>query len=198
MAGRKVQPLSISTPKSSFSYDAESHCSALAAAKAEREELLCSSELKELQRELSLLQQQNTQLKQQLVAPPPSLDTRGVKHLTVQDVRALPGLSARVDAKIQQLGLSDSSSGSEDPDDDGDGKRETSASAKRGKTKLRSGKTAKLTSWVLSPQLWPHSELSLSYLSKEVCYDNLTLAEFTAGYASILRLPSLSDTECNS
>ena len=71
----------------------------------------------------------------------------------------------------------------------------TSANRQNRGKKSRSGKTAKLTSKVLHPQIWPHSELSLSYVSKEVSYDNLTLAEFAAGYASILRLPSLSAAE---
>lgn len=65
---------------------------------------------------------------------------------------------------------------------------------KRGK-KPRSRKTAKLTSKVLHPQIWPHSELTFLYVSKEVTYDNLTLVEFAAGYASILRLPKLSAPE---
>jgi hypothetical protein len=33
------------------------------------------------------------------------------------------------------------------------------------------------------------------YVTKDVTYDNLSLAEFAAGYASILRLPGLSVTE---
>ena len=159
--------------------------SALAAAKAENEELLRSSQLK-------TLQQQNAKLKEQLSEdPPPSLPLPA-NPLTVQDVRALPELSSRVESKLQQLGLSDSSSGSEDSDDYKHGhKKETK---KRGK-KLRSGKTAKITSQVVNPQIWPHSALSLSYVSKEVSYDNLNLAEFAAGYASILRLPRLTATE---
>ena len=47
------------------------------------------------------------------------------------------------------------------------------------------------------PQLWPHSQLSLAYVSKDKGYDELTIAEFSAGYASILKLPSISDTERN-
>ena len=44
-------------------------------------------------------------------------------------------------------------------------------------------------------ELWPHSQLSLAYVSKTKTYDELTIAEFSAGYASILKLPSLSETE---
>ena len=64
----------------------------------------------------------------------------------------------------------------------------------RGK-KLQSGKTAKLTSRVLAPQHWPHSFLSLAYVSKQRPYDELTVAEFAAGYASILQLNSLPPDE---
>ena len=117
-----------------------------------------------------------------------------VQHLTVQGLCDIPESSARADAQIQKLGLSDSSSGSDDTADDGDANDHRRERAKQGK-KLRSGMTAKLTSKVLHPQIWPHSKLSFTYASKEVTYDNLTLAEFAAGYASILCLPKLSATE---
>ena len=48
---------------------------------------------------------------------------------------------------------------------------------------------------MLAPQHWPHSFLSLAYVSKERPYDELTLAEFAAGYASILQLNSLPPDE---
>ena len=60
---------------------------------------------------------------------------------------------------------------------------------------LKSGKDSKITSRVLSPQLWPHSHLSLSYISKEKKYDDLSLAEFAAGCAAILQRPTLSPLE---
>lgn len=46
-------------------------------------------------------------------------------------------------------------------------------------------------------QLWPHSQLSLAYVSKDKGYDELTLTEFSAENASIVKLPSLSETERN-
>ena len=60
---------------------------------------------------------------------------------------------------------------------------------------LKSGKDSKITSRVLSPQLWPHSHLSLSYISKEKKYNDLSLAEFATGYAAILQCPTLSPLE---
>ena len=60
---------------------------------------------------------------------------------------------------------------------------------------MRSGKTAKLTSRVIVPQLWPQSNLSLAYVSKDHNYDELTLAKFAAGYTSILQLKTLPPDE---
>ena len=40
-----------------------------------------------------------------------------------------------------------------------------------------------------------HSHLSLSYVSKDKTYDDLTLAEFAARYAAILQRPTLPPQE---
>ena len=47
------------------------------------------------------------------------------------------------------------------------------------------------------PRLWPHSQLSLAYVFKDKGYDELTITQFSVGYAFILKLPSISDTERN-
>ena len=62
---------------------------------------------------------------------------------------------------------------------------------------LRSGKTVKPTSKVISPQpqLWPHSELNLPAYSKEVTYDKLSIEEFVASYATVLHSQKLSTLE---
>ena len=60
---------------------------------------------------------------------------------------------------------------------------------------MKSGRDRKLTSRVLSPQLWPHSHLSLSYISKDKKYDDLSLTEFAVGYDAILQRPTLSPSE---
>ena len=91
-------------------------------------------------------------------------------------------MTTKVSSEIKRLGFSLS-----DSEDEGNASIKKRA---RGK-KLQSGKTAKLMSHVLAPQHWPHSFLSLAYISKERPYDELTLAEFDAGYASILQLNSL-------
>lgn len=61
--------------------------------------------------------------------------------------------------------------------------------------RLKSGKTAKITSRIHHPQIWPHSELSLLHVSKYISYDDLTIEEFTAGYCAILRSLLVSAAE---
>ena len=52
----------------------------------------------------------------------------------------------------------------------------------------KSGKELKLTSNIRYPQKWPHSFLKLHYVAKEKKYDDLTLAEFCAGYIAIMKI----------
>ena len=52
--------------------------------------------------------------------------------------------------------------------------------------KKRSGKESKLTSDVDFPQVWPHSKLRGHFVGKEKKYDDLSIAEFVAGYMSII------------
>ena len=62
--------------------------------------------------------------------------------------------------------------------------------------KLKSGQEAKATSKVLYPQRWPHSFLYLTRAQRKVKYEELTLAEFVAGYAQILLCKDISPLEC--
>ena len=117
VASFSVSPTSLPVPTDL----AESLRPALEAARAENVELLHTSELHELQRELSSLQQQNARLRGQLEDLPLKALSSPPPSLTVRDIHALPGLSSRVDTKLHQLGLLDSS-GSEDSADDEDGK----------------------------------------------------------------------------
>lgn len=50
----------------------------------------------------------------------------------------------------------------------------------------RSGKNRKISSNVKYPQQWPHSQLSLHYVSKKKTYEDLSIQEFCAGYATII------------
>ena len=97
-------------------------------------------------------------------------------------------MSSKVEQFLSQL---DECSSEESEDNDKTKKKST-----RGRRHtLKSGKASKLTSRVANPQLWPHSNFSLSYVSKDKKYDDLTLAEFAAGYAAILQRPSLPPQE---
>ena len=63
------------------------------------------------------------------------------------------------------------------------GKRETSKTKKH-----RSSKSKKLTSYVPFPQKWPHSHLTLHFVSREKKFEELTVAEFCKGYIAILEM----------
>ena len=120
---------------------------------------------------------------------PPSTPFSGTQTNTSapnEDVAALTAEIARVRAENEAL----SSSGSDEEEN-------PPTRGSRGKPRLKSGKATKLTSRVVFTQLWPHSQLSLAYVSKDKGYDELTIAEFSAGYTSILKLPSISDSERN-
>ena len=153
----------------------------IARVRAENEALERETEVARLKAELVTLQQRNAQLQKQKQPQPSS-------NPTIKTLRANPALTARVSEELERLGFS--SSGSDEEEN-------PPTRGSRGKPRLKSGKTTKLTSRVVFPQLWPHSQLSLAYVSKDKGYDELTIAEFSAGYASILKLPSISDTERN-
>ena len=131
-----------------------------------------------LQAELHALQCRNAELQKHTKVPQRNKPPPTQSQLNIKALCSDPTLSARVAEELERLGFS--SSGSEEDDEQ--------PSRNRGKKlRLKSGKTTKLTSRVVKPQLWPHSQLSLAYVSK-------TIAELSAGYASILKLPSLSET----
>lgn len=57
---------------------------------------------------------------------------------------------------------------------------------------MKFGKTAKIASRVVRRQFWPHSELSMGYVTKDIGYDELSLEEYVAGYSAILLLLQVS------
>ena len=80
-----------------------------------------------------------------------------------------PAFTQRVSEEYYRLSLSSS-----DLDNDQwDGVPKAPPRGTKGK-RLKSAKTTKLTSQVIAPQLWPHSQISLAYVSKEKGYDKLT------------------------
>lgn len=124
------------------------------------------------------------------------------KEVSSRDLREFEELSHKVEKRLSKMGLSSSASAaaahestsSEESDDDSSS-TDRSSRKKRGKQNLKSGKTAKISSRVVRRQLWPHSELSMGYVSKSISYDELTLEEFVAGYSAILLLPQVSSHE---
>ena len=140
-----------------------------------------TSQLEQMKKELEALRLRNAALEKRAV--------QGTqKETTLKDLRTNSRVTSKVDQFLSQL---DDSSSDESEDDE-----MTEKKSSRGRRRnLKSGKASKLTSRVVNPQLWPHSHLSLSYVSKEKKYDDLTLAEFTAGYAAILQRPTLPPQE---
>ena len=123
-------------------------------------------------------------------------DTRSTKKL--DDLRKYETSQDRVAQQLAQLAVGNDCSSSDSDAADGeesDDSRSPRVSRRSAGKSLRSGKTVKPTSKVISPQLWPHSELNLSACSKEVTYDKLSIEEFAAGYATILRSRKLSTSE---
>ena len=119
--------------------------------------------------------------------------------LVVEDLQKTASLTNKVHTKLTALGLKDDDPASNSGDDDEDSENEDSEAIKkqRGKHAMRvkSGKTAKITSRIRHPQIWPHSELSLLHVTKNISYDELTIEEFTAGYCAILSSSSTSVSE---
>ena len=72
------------------------------------------------------------------------------------------------------------------------GKKHEVEKTEKKEKKRRSGKSKRLTSDVLYPQKWPQSLLSLHFVNKDKKYEDLTISEFCAGYASILEMTSKS------
>ena len=139
-----------------------------------------TSKLEQMRKELEALRLRNAALEKRASPQDPLTEN----NATLQDLRAKSSFTAKVDHFFAH---SEDSSSGESVDED---KPRKSNSRGRRHT-LKSGKASKLRSRVVYPQLWPHSYLSLSYISKEKNYDELTLAEFAAGYAAILQRPNL-------
>ena len=104
-----------------------------------------SSQLEQIRKELEALRLRNAALEKRAVQ-----DSQ--KETTLKDLRINPLVSSKVEQFLSQL---DDSSSEESEDDDKTKKKST-----RGRRHtLKSGKASKLTSRVVNPQLWPHSNI---------------------------------------
>ena len=145
------------------------------------------------------------------VSPPTPFDgddvapvsNRPVSAVTLPELQAMAHLSQKADRHVAQLGLATSSTSSSDSDDQDSEiqsplrKTDKRSHAHTGRS-LKSGKEGKITSTVLYPQSWPHCYLSITHGRHDVKYEELTLAEFVAGYSQILLSPDLSEVERSS
>ena len=128
--------------------------------------------------------------------------------VTTKDLRSMGDVAAKVDRMMDEkkLKFKDCSSSSSEyesdaegsdsslPDSDGS-EEETSKKKKRKSKKKKSGKNKKLTSSVKHPQEYPHSNLKFHFVGKEKKYEDLSIAEFCAGYMSIVKSCEKSQRE---
>ena len=136
------------------------------------------------------------QKKGRKTTPPVKTKSRAVSS---KDLRESDGLSHDVEKHLSELGLGASPLAAADDstssNDDSSSEHTSRSKKTRGKQDLKSGKTAKIASRVVRRQFWPHSELSMGYVTKDIGYDELSLEEFVAGYSAILLLPQVSSRE---
>lgn len=121
---------------------------------------------------------------------------------SINKLRQDDALVRKVDRELRKFTLekdsdSDTDSSSESSTEESDKARKSGKKSSKSKHKgnLKSGRSSKPTSRVVNPQLWPHSELNTSFVSKLITYDDLKLDEFVAGYATILQTLNKSSIE---
>ena len=166
--------------------------------KQQQRKLLKEEKLKHVERETEELEKQLKRLNSKKNKPS---DRDDEKPVTVASLRGMRDVVEDVDKlmdsrfNLKAVHSSDESSETSDSssdsstDSDSDSKRKRRSKKKKSKSgsrKHRSGKSKKLTSYVQFPQKWPHSHLSLHFVSKEKKYEDLSIAEFCAGYIAIL------------
>ena len=119
------------------------------------------------------------------------------ENVTVASLRKMDHVVEEVDRLMDKslklapkAGLLSSGSDSEgefaSPDYSGDEKRRRESP--RSERSHRSGKSKTVTSYVRFPQERPHSQLSLHFVNREKKYEELSIAEFCAGYSTILEM----------
>jgi hypothetical protein len=154
-------------------------------------------EVVSLRQRLHNLRLQNATLTKKLkdhrprASHPVSNSSDSQERLTIADLRKKAKLSKKVEKQIRKWGLTASTSSSSE-DSESMSATASSRKSKRGKShtkEYKSGKEAKVTTRVVAPQLWPHSELSLTNVSSDIKYEELTTEQFVAGYTSILLNP---------
>ena len=153
--------------------------------------------LKQKKLRLQKIKAESTKLEKDLSS---SSKSKHSSKLTTKKLRNMGDVAAKVDRLMDEKKLkfkdcSSSSSECSDYDSSTPSSCDTSDSEdevvrkKKGKSKKKkkSGKNKKLTSSVKHPQEYPHSNLKFHFVGKEKKYDELSIAEFCAGYMSIVK-----------
>ena len=154
--------------------------------------------VKLLSSEMKALRQETNELRTCVRAPASEQSAPVIPpRVTLPELRAMTDLAKTVDRRVERFNLLLSDDGG--TDDEGDNLKqsavESSPPSRPGK--LKSGREAKASSDVLYPQRWPHSFLCLTRAQREVKYEELTLAEFGAGYRQILLCKDISHSRNN-
>ena len=109
------------------------------------------------------------------------------------DLRSMSDVVSKVDRLMDDKKLnfknvsSDSEFLSSEADTGSEEEEKEAVKKKSEEKKKKSGKESKCTSDVIFPQKWPHSALKFHFVGKNKAYDDLSMAEFCAGYMSILK-----------
>ena len=211
--GREVLLSPVSSNGDSSNVDSESDDDVAEARKQLRE---VKNEIKQLSQKtkkskLQRIEQEKEQLQKSLEKLKLKKDRRKKQdggQVTTESLRSMQGVVDRVDRMMDKnlrldkgvASSSNSSDSSSESDDTSASSNSTDAEKKKSKRKgkkkskksgkHRSGKSKRLTSYVKFPQKWPHSQLSLHFVSREKKYEDLSLAEFCAGYTTILEMSS--------
>ena len=119
------------------------------------------------------------------------------RHVTLTDLRGDKDLSAAVNQQLAEINVFPSSADSSSTGSDGSGSERRRRKKKRSrKRRVKSGKHFKVSSHVVSQEMWPHAYLAQTqYTKRDTKYEDLTMEEFVAGYTSILNQPDINAVE---
>ena len=106
-----------------------------------------------------------------------------VPQLTSASLRQMAGVQMGVEDNLRRYGLNRNDPAMSDHDDGSQGGDFQPPHQPR---IIKSGKLVKITSRVVQAEKWPHSFLGRQYVGVNKEYEDLTLAEFCAGYSAIL------------
>jgi hypothetical protein len=128
------------------------------------------------------------------LSAPSGLFGRDLGSSTIHDLRKMSSLNEKVSSQMRKFGLSEdsSTSSSSESSEEEDVK---SRKSKRKSKKVKSGITAKATDRVKNPQIWPHSSLQITHVSKAVTFEDLDFSMFLAEETEIIRSQVKSEEE---